>query len=284
MSVEPNFLFIGAARCASTWVHECLKEHPDVLVPLRPKELHFFNRDTNYERGLDWYRSFFSNHQGEKAIGEVTPGYLCDAKSPARIHQHFPDIRMIVSLRNPTERAYSSYKGYVLSGQVQDGESIVEASRRLVFDNQSGIIEHGFYYQHLQRYLQYFRREQMLILLYDDLTTDPQGFIQRIFEFLAVDPTFVPSVLEKRINESFRPQGVRASLIRKLNQVGLLFKPVLPKVQRGIAQLARTARNRIAERGDSQVPPAERVALAHLYREENEKLAKFLGRDLSAWQ
>lgn len=284
MSVDPNFLFIGAARCASTWLHECLREHPDVCVPQHPKELHFFNRDSNYEQGLDSYRGHFVHHAGEKAIGEVTPTYLCDEKSPARIHEHYPQIRMVVTLRNPIERAYSAYKGHVLSGRAHEGEPIIEASRRITFDNQASIVEQGFYYQHLQRYLQYFSRDQLLIQLYDDLEKDAATFLQRILSFIEVDPTYVPKVLAERIHVSFRPHGRRAGLIRSLNQAGAVFRNALPVVHKGLTVVARKMRDSFAVPDHSAAPDQDRAALIEIYRPENERLAEFLGRDLSAWQ
>ena len=69
---DPTFLYIGAARAGSSWMYEILREHPDVFVPLA-KDIYFF--DKHYDRGLQWYRSFFASAGGRRAIGELSHDY-----------------------------------------------------------------------------------------------------------------------------------------------------------------------------------------------------------------
>ena len=73
MAPDPNFLVIGAARCGTTTLYNCLRDHPDVLVPLEKQpEPHHFYKSAEYAKGLDHYRQrWFSHHAGEAAIGEV---------------------------------------------------------------------------------------------------------------------------------------------------------------------------------------------------------------------
>jgi hypothetical protein len=191
---------------------------------------------------------------------------------------------MIVSLRNPIERAYSSYKGHVLAGLVEPGEDIEAASARIEFDNQSRMIEHGFYHQHLQRYLQYFRRDQFLILIFEDLKDDPRAFIRAIYRFLDVDEHFEPEKLRQRVNESFQARGVSTSVVRGLNRMGRWLRPIWPNAHRRYEQGVRLIRNRIVKKENTEVPPEVRTRLSAIYREHNEQLAEFLGRDLSIWR
>ena len=81
---DPNFLLIGAQKAGTTWISAMLREHPQIFLPQR-KELHFFNRRDNYERGLEWYRAQFGQHQGEPAIGECTPNYLWVSDAPEEL-------------------------------------------------------------------------------------------------------------------------------------------------------------------------------------------------------
>jgi len=283
MSAIPEFLFIGAARCASTWVHECLKEHPGVCVPRRPKELHFFNQDENFSRGLDWYRRFWEHRTPAQVCGEVTPAYLCHEPSAARIHDLLPDVKLIVSLRNPIERTYSAYKGHVLAGRIEPGTNVLDADRQLCFDNQSGMVSHGFYHRHLMRYLDLFERRRVLILLYDELISDSAAFIARILRFIDVDDAFVPDNLTRRVHANLESGTARSELIRRLNRAGLGIRTISPRMHRIFEMGVRTIRNRIIRPDSSRVPPDFAQALAPIFAPENQKLAQFLGIDLSHW-
>jgi len=279
----PNFLFIGAAKCASTWVHECLKEHPEVCVPERPKEINFFNRDTNYHRGFDWYLDHWRHRTAGQVCGEVTPTYLCCQPAAQRIVDHIPDTRLIVSLRDPIERAYSSYRGHVLSGRIDEGMTISEASARLEFDNQSSMIEHGYYFEHISRFLKLFSDENVLILLYEDIEKNPTEFISSIFSFIGVDPLFVPETLDRRVNAAFDNQSLAGRMIRTANKAGTSLKSVAPRVHRAFEMGIRTVRNTVVQTSATTVPADVRAELAPIYAKHNDKLAALLGRDLSHW-
>ncbi|NJN06078.1 MAG: hypothetical protein HC814_06545, partial [Rhodobacteraceae bacterium] len=103
----PNFLYIGASKAGSTWIFEALKAHPEVFVP-PAKDLYYFSR--YYDRGIDWYESFFTAARPEHgAIGELSISYLIRDKALARIGRDLPDARILISLRNPIGRAWSAY-------------------------------------------------------------------------------------------------------------------------------------------------------------------------------
>jgi len=102
----PNFIIIGAAKAASTWLSDCMGEHPDVFMA-EIKEVRYFS--VAYDRGLDWYKTHFADWNGEKAVGEANPGYLGDDHAPARIKETLGDVPLILSMRHPVDRAYSAY-------------------------------------------------------------------------------------------------------------------------------------------------------------------------------
>ncbi len=104
---KPDFIIIGAMKAATSAIYEYLMQHPSVTHRL-PKELHFFT--LNYDKGLDWYLSQFESSQGNNGnrdllIGEASPSYLTSKETPKLIYQLFPDVKIIISLRNPTDRA-----------------------------------------------------------------------------------------------------------------------------------------------------------------------------------
>ena len=112
--LTPNFLGIGAPRCGTTWLHFLLSNHNDVLMPKKRKELQFFNK--NYDKGYDWYLSFFEKPNSQNvpsAIGEITPGYFFDDKCPKRINQFGKVKKFILILRNPVDRTISHYRHHL---------------------------------------------------------------------------------------------------------------------------------------------------------------------------
>ena len=266
----PNFLVIGASRSGTTWIDKNLRDHPSVYLP-PIKELHFF--DSRYDRGIEFYESFFDGWRGEPAVGEVTPDYLHGQFSPydipRLIHQHLPDVKLIASLRNPVDRLYSEFWNVKARDPRNAPLSFEEKlAQRPEF------IREGFYFEHLQRFLEYFPRERMLILLYDDLVADPHAFMQRIYTFLGVDPEFRSDFEPVRVN--------RATGKRRLARSRALWLGcrVLSRLR---FHRAAEALHRINSVSIPEMNPDTRARLIELYRPHNERLEKFLGRDLSHW-
>jgi len=283
MRRAPDFLFIGAARCASTWLHQCLNEHPDICVPRRPKELNYFNKEKNYARGLSSYLDFWDHCDEGQIRGEVTPTYLCHELSAERIHRAIHDAKLIACLRNPIDRTYSAYRGHVLTGRIDAGMSVAEAARRLTFDNQSGLIEHAYYHRHLSRFFSLFPRKQFLIYLFDEVRADPAEIIGRVYRFLGADDSFVPAMVREKVNRSFRLGSTGARFVRNLNLVGNRVKSTAPRLHRAFTMGVRLLRNRIVDAEATRVPPEVVAELIPIFREENEKLASLIGKDLSHW-
>ena len=266
----PNFLVIGAPRAGTTWIDENLRRHPEVFLPQK-KELHFF--DLNFEKGMEYYEAFFSAWRGQKAVGEATPAYLHGAYSknniPHLIRQSLPRVKLIASLRHPVERAYSRY----LNSFAKYDHNI-----RLSFHDKllqkPEFIQEGYYFRQLQPYFELFPRDDILVLLYDDMQTDPKGFMRRIYEFIEVDPDMETGFEGARIN--------MAAGKRNLARSKLLWL-----ASRGLSRLNfHTAATRLKKFNSKAIPPLDpalRQQLADVYREENAKLQELIGRDLSAW-
>lgn len=189
MGRRPDFLGLGAQKAATSWIHACLYEHPQVFMPAS-KEVHFFSR--HFEKGIAWYEDHFGGCGADQNAGEISPTYLYDPESPARIHRYIPNAKLVVCLRNPVKRAISAYRYEVKMGTVSPEESFSDALKE-----RPGYIEHGLYFEQLRRYLERFGREQLHIDVYEDIARDPQAFMRRIYAFLGVDPEFTaPSALQ----------------------------------------------------------------------------------------
>lgn len=106
---SPDFIGIGVMKAATTWIFQCLVEHPDICGSSK-KEIHFFDRPENYKKGLEYYKAFFNNCSHDKVKGEYTPRYIFSKDAPELIYKNFLDVKIIACLRNPVDRAASHYK------------------------------------------------------------------------------------------------------------------------------------------------------------------------------
>lgn len=188
----PDFLIPGFQKCgtSSLWVN--LKKHPE-LNTSGVKELNYFNY--NYNKGIDWYKSHFKD-TGEK-WGEASVNYLYDYKQQTlqRIYETLPDVKLIIAIRNPIARAYSSYnhymqnfekskkhKGWLLPGK-SFSENILEEQKH---DFKYGMVKVGFYWDTLKKIYDYYPSEQVLLLKQENLLAYPDKTYARIYDFLEV--------------------------------------------------------------------------------------------------
>ena len=174
----PNFLYVGPDKAGSSWLHEVLLKHPDVwLTPA--KDLYFFDR--YYDRGTEWYAAQFRDAGGQEVVGEVCQDYLFHPDAADRIADTLGEVKVMVSLRDPVDRAWSSYLYMRKHGIGPD--TFAEALR-----SRPELLEHGRYATGLDRFLQHYPRENIHVALFDDLAKDPQGFLDAVTDFIGVDP------------------------------------------------------------------------------------------------
>jgi hypothetical protein len=262
----PNFLGVGAARAGSTWIARNLEQHPDIYLP-RAKELNFFN--FYYGKGLEYYEGQFSGWSGEAAVGEISPEYFHNEFVASFIKKSLPDVKIIVSLRNPIERAYSHY--WNLRATFPDERNLSFEERLQV---PSDVTKAGFYYDHLMRYYGLFPKDKILVLLFDDLKKDPGAFLRGILSFLGVDPDWVSPLVHYRINvaSSYRDLA-RSKSVWHLCRV--LRRAKAHKLASRLERMNRT-----------ELPAMNQETkewLVELYRDKNEMLQELISRDLSEW-
>ena len=244
----PNFIHIGAAKAASTWLWRICQEHPDIYVPANSDCVQFFC--THYHRGLNWYeKTYFADWNGEKAVGETSNSYMLDERAIERIAETLPGVKLTVCLRDPIEIAFLQYltqkRSQRWTPEQWSFDNVLDNNRWQLF--RMWIVP-GLYHLHLTRILKYVPRERVLIMLYDDLVADATTFAARFFSFLDVDANFTPPSLHKVIGF---PSPKR---------------PDTPE-------------------GDLQGGFSERLReeLQRIFREDVERLQGLIGRDLSHW-
>ena len=172
----PNFLYVGTSKAGSTWLFNALSVHPDVWLASN-KGLYYF--DAHFDRGPDWYRQQFDGADG-LAVGEFSHSYLSSPEAPERIAAYSPAMRLLVSLREPVDRAFSDYLDLVKNnGFTGSFTEAVEKHPRL--------LDRGRYATHLSRYLEHFPASQIHVGLFDQLRTGPQQYADDVYDFLGLD-------------------------------------------------------------------------------------------------
>jgi hypothetical protein len=194
-----DFVCIGAPRSGTTWLSEALAEHPQIWVPAA-KELNFFNGvsenhlEFKYLRGIDYYRKQFEKAPPTAILGELTPTYYADRESASRIYKHFPNVRILIMLRNPAEVVFSTFlKRREYGKSDKTFEAAIARSPEL--------LSLGFYHRLLKPYFELFPRENIHVAVYEHFFRDPLEGCSAIYAFLGVDDSFTPSVLDRRVNQ-----------------------------------------------------------------------------------
>lgn len=295
----PNFLIIGAQKSASTFIHICLAEHPEVFMP--PDEITYFEDPDFRQIKLEEFERLFAEVNGEKAIGIKRPNYLAKPEVPARIKEMVPEAKLIAVLRNPVQRAVSAYFHYVNNGFIPPAPLEKSMTRLLdgeyekSYPKSEEILEYGLYHKHLERYLSFFDRERILVLFHDEIAKDNLAQLQETYRFLGIDDSYVP----RQLND--RPQAVvysipRLKLLRLRNErlydynsdrtrLYIREQSRLDRaVCRTIDRLDRFVLSRVFGNEKPALGEGLRRKLHAFYAEDVGRLEELLGVNLERWK
>lgn len=273
----PTFLIIGAQKSGTSWLANKLRQHPDVFIPRG--EIHYFDKEFNLTKGIEWYREKFREAAGAIAVGDKTPDYLwtdgCGVEgympgAHQRLHRTIPQARLVILLRNPVERAISAVNHIIRTGRISPlhkiDDLLVGKKSHLVEGH--GIIDKGRYHRQLQAYRECFASSQMLVLIFEeDVVANATGGLSKVCPFIGVDPSFEFVIDDRKINAFNR------------SQVGLTVEYYLPFLKRLSRRMERHLPARKAYPSESAVRK-----LYGIYEQDNEKLFEFLGRRVHAWE
>jgi hypothetical protein len=268
-----DFIGVGAQKSGTSWAYTCLYEHPEICAPI--KEIHFFSRP-RFEQGKDWYESHFKHCDTNLKKGEFSTSYLYSKETPERIHSLYPQVKLIAILRNPVRRAISQYKNAIKSGEITEAVPF----ETFIAQDES-VINQGKYFEQLERYLAVFPKEQLLVLVYEDIKKDPKAFMQRIYRFLGVREDFEASMLNTEVNIARIPKSVSVGRVMHhtaeyLRKVG--FDKLVHAIRKtGLPDVIHTLNTKKAHVEQD----IDTAALATYFVEDTTKLSKLLGRDLN---
>ena len=287
----PDFFVIGAYRSGTTSLYRYLRQHPEVFLPLE-KEPNFYAVDGNpgaspvlRSRALttrDAYDRYYADATEHELRGDISPEYLRNPAAAPRIHQDHPETKLVAMLRNPVERAWSDFLLHRRDGN-EPFDTLTEAladqeQRQSGDDHRAGhYIDSGMYHAQLQRYLELFDRDQLLVV-HDDFREDRHAVMRSIFGHIGVDPDY-ETTDEAAINASGVPTN-------KLVAFALKSRARLrPFVSRSVLEKVRPHWDRMLSRNLAKptLSDADRELLVDIYREDVTALGELLDRDLTHW-
>ncbi len=293
----PTFLIIGAAKSGTTSLYHYLSQHPEIFMsPMKgPRFFAMEGRSPSFTGPQDdvvnkrtittaeEYVALFRDARDQKAIGEASDWYLSSTEAPGRIHHYIPRAKLIAVLRQPADRAFSSYMHFARHGfEPLPFEEALAAEDARVAAGWSPLFEHrgrGFYAAQLKRYLAQFDRDQLRVYLYDDLQRDPNAMMRDIFTFLEVDPDFSPTT-DVVFNKSGVPKsGFIHRLLTERSIAKDVMKTLVPRHLRKRIKATIQSRNL----ADQRVSPRLRRRLTAEYRDDILELQDLLHRDLRHW-
>jgi len=202
----PDFLVIGAQKAGTTALYAYLRWHPGIAGPSW-KEVSFFDR--HWWRGEAWYRGQFPLRAGTRLVGEASPSYLFHPLAPERARSLVPGAKLVALLRDPVDRAYSQYQHEVALGReplsfedalAAEDERLVGEVERLIADPRAfsrawwdhTYTARGRYAEQLERWLEAFPSEQLLVVRTEDLGERPAETYASILAFLGAEPHELP--------------------------------------------------------------------------------------------
>lgn len=271
----PDFIGVGPPRTATTWLHETLSGH--VGLPEGVKETDFFV--WQYNKGLEWYAAHFRNCPPGLPTGEFSPNYFVPAHARERIAKDIPGCKIICTLRDPVERTYSHYR------KMREGEYF-SGSFEECLEKRPDVLRWSKYGSYVSAWRQHFSKENVLVLIQDDLKANPQAFLDQTCDFIRISRI-------QLANSTSKDKMVNAI-------------PNLPRNPR-LARVARRVRDGFQKRGNytmvnllkstgirdllfsggpafEALHPETDARLREFFRPEVEALEEMLGRDLTAWK
>lgn len=292
----PEFFVIGAQKAGSTYLLQCLGEHPQVFMP--PSEVAFFE-DSLYsaERLAEFEKHFLPAKPGQ-VIGVKRPNLLGHPECPERLYRHMPNLKIVVTLRNPIERAVSGYFHYMKSGLLPIEP--IETGMRKILDGRythvlraHEVLEFGLYGKQLNHYSDFFPRENFCVVLLEDMKHDAEGQLADLYKFLGVAQGFRPASFDARPMKTpysitrLKLWNILARHCRTWSKDRKYFErktgPIATSLVAFNSVLDQLVWERLFPASRPRLSPALHGELTEFYREDVKCLETWLGRTLTDW-
>jgi hypothetical protein len=274
-ALMPSFFHVGPPRTGTTWLYYALLDHVSLPVP-EFEETRFF--DERYSRGMNWYYRRF-RWIPDQPVGEICPTYFASPVARKRIATHFPASKIACTLRDPVARLYSLYR-------VLRSNGTLRAPFEQAVHEHPELLETARYPFYLQGWFEDFGRDDVLVMFYEDLISNPHAYVERFCKFIGVQPPDRSRIPVRKIEPS---AVLGAARFRWLTRAAVLTANALAqqKLRSVNAFLRKLGLRRFLFRNPGGFPPLDPAAEARLRAElepEVEALERLTGRDLSHWK
>jgi hypothetical protein len=300
MADGPDFIIPGASKSGTTSLHYYLNEHDEIYLP-DEKELRFFDRNTEYAKGKERYEGRFSQTREDSVVGEASPTYFShgivynsrsykdyewrpEDDSAKRISETYPDIKLIITLRNPATRAYSQYWKNYRQGR-ERAPSFRDAIQQEI-DGGRDHRSHPFcwvyrnrYPVHLGHWLELFDRDQLRFIIFEEWIESPEETLNEICDFLGVEQKDSWS----RSRESKNTGGVpRIVLLNRVYQRYLQGTPLATALQK--ARVTHVLDSLNTSEGYPDMTEEDRRMMWDVFEEGISKTEELIDKDLNVWR
>lgn len=283
----PDVYIIGAQKCGTTSLYDWIAQHPSVYGNPAAKDIPFFAMDDVYNRGPQYLANFSLRAPDDSLVlgGEVSA--MFSPKAIARARELIPNAKLIVALRNPIDRAFSAWQFAVERGLeertfdqvVEEEVSGVPYDDNVVNMAYMDYLARGKYAVQLEKLYLYFPREQVHIILFEEMLNDPSKIIRGVCNFLEV-AEFVPEFAARNITQG----GARFRWIQRLlymprkknDAIAQLVRKLLPYRARFMVRNILEQFNRIPSARKQSLSPDIRLALAEYFSGDLKELTKLL--------
>ena len=245
-TLHVDFFIVGWPKTGSTSLHYYLSQHPEISMSLK-KESYFFAKDIIQDadsinaghfykyRKEDDYKAIFENNIDDKLIGESSVFYIISDVALATIKEKFKDSKIIVLLRDPSDLA-ASWFHHLKQHSREDSHTIQDAlakqEERSKLKNLPPNTNTPIHLQydhivnfplHLNKLYNLFDKENLCVIVYDDLKNNETNVVKKCFEFLGVSASFIPNFERKNVSKKTKNTKLKNMIDRnKKNVVGLL--------------------------------------------------------------
>jgi len=287
MPKRPNLFIVGAPRCGTTSLWSYLKEHPSIFMSAE-KELYFFDSDLWIREAwaptLEQYLANFLTADTQKIIGEATPSYLRSHNAPAGIKAFNPEARIIIMLRNPVDVMHSLHSQGLRYGTepLSDFDAALQADGKRTGRESLGYREFTDFPNQVHRFFDLFGRENVHIIIFDDLRTDSAAVYRQTLQFLGVDQGVLTEFGVVNANTKLRNMRLQRRLIHPPGMLRHIARALAPLRLRSRIQRSLLNSN-LAAQPRAPMDPGLRRRLEAQFEPKVEQLGKLIGRDLSGW-
>ena len=192
---KPDFIGVGAPRCGTTWIYDCLSEHPEICTS-DIKETNFFKENYDERNSFEKYKDHFSHCSDNKIKGEFSSSYFHSQDALARIKNVYPDVKIILSLRSVVDKLITSFYD-----RNRHKKNLTKKDFDKFFKKRFFGKDVYFYSDKVKFILDTFDEDRLHIIIFKDLKDNPEETIKNLYSFLGVKEDFIPKTINEKSNK-----------------------------------------------------------------------------------